>query len=105
VTSYSAVQRTREMGLRMALGADRTNVLKLAMKRGLAPLSVGLLIGLAGAFALTRVLRSFLYGVTPTDPMTFVAGCFLFLVVGLIACYVPARKASRIDPMAALRYE
>jgi len=105
VTSYSAVQRTREMGLRMALGADRTNVLKLAMKRGLAPLSVGLLIGLAGAFALTRVLRSFLYGVTPTDPMTFVAVCFLFLMVGLTACYIPARKASRIDPMAALRYE
>lgn len=105
VTSYSAVQRTREMGLRMALGADRTSVLKLAMKRGLTPLSVGLLIGLAGAFALTRVLRSLLYGVTPTDPMTFVAVCLLFLMVGLTACYIPARRASRVDPMATLRYE
>ncbi|UCF17429.1 MAG: ABC transporter permease, partial [Phycisphaerales bacterium] len=105
VISYSVAQRTHEIGTRMALGARHIDVLKLVIKKGLILIVVGVVIGVGGALALTRVLRSFLYDVTPTDPMTFIAVAVLLTVVGLLACYIPARRAARIDPMTALRYE
>ncbi|UCF17362.1 MAG: ABC transporter permease, partial [Phycisphaerales bacterium] len=105
VISYSVARRTHEIGTRMALGARRIDVLKLVIKKGLILIVVGVFIGVGGALALTRVLRSFLYDVTPTDLMTFVAVAVLLTVVGLLACYIPARRAARIDPMTALRYE
>jgi putative ABC transport system permease protein len=105
VTAYSVSQRTHEIGIRMALGAQRYDVLRLVIKKGLILVTVGLVIGLGGALALTRVLRSLLYDVTPTDLMTFVAVSLLLMVVGLVACYIPARRATKIDPMSALRYE
>ena len=105
VMSYAVARRTKEIGIRMALGAQRGDVLKLMLKKGLALIVVGLVIGAGGALAVTHVLRSLLFGVTPTDPMTFVAVSLLLMVVGLVACYIPARRATKIDPMSALRYE
>jgi putative ABC transport system permease protein len=105
VMSDSVARRTHEIGIRMALGAERSDVLKLVIKKGLLLIVVGLVIGAGGALAVTRVLRSLLFGVRPTDPMTFVAVSLLLMVVGLVACYIPARRATKIDPMVALRYE
>jgi putative ABC transport system permease protein len=105
VMSYSVARRTHEIGVRMALGAERSDVLKLVIKKGLLLIVIGLVIGAGGALAVTRVLRSLLFGVTPTDPMTFVAVSLLLMVVGLVACYIPALRATKIDPMVALRYE
>ncbi len=105
VISYSVARRTHEIGIRMALGAERGDVFKLVLKKGLILIVIGLVIGAGGALAVTRVLRSLLYGVTPTDPMTFIAVSLLLMVVGLVACFIPARRATRIDPMTALRYE
>ncbi|MHC4308314.1 MAG: ABC transporter permease [Planctomycetota bacterium] len=105
VIAYAASRRTHEIGVRMALGAKRNNVLALVIRKGLTLILVGVIIGVAGALALTRLLKSFLYGVTTTDPVTFIAVSLLLIAVGLIACYIPARRATKIDPMSALRYE
>jgi len=105
VMSYSASRRRHEIGIRMALGAQRNDVLKLVIKKGLTLILVGLVTGVAGALALTRVIASLLYGVSPADPATLIVVCLLLTVVGLMACYIPARRTTKIDPMTALRYE
>src|SRR5437016_1032469 len=105
VIAYSVSQRTREIGVRMALGASRRNVVNMVLRQGLILAGAGTLIGLAGAFAATRLLRSLLLGVSSMDPITFVMVPLLLLVVALLACLIPARRAARTDPMVALRYE
>jgi predicted permease len=105
VLAYAVTQRQREIGVRMALGAQRRNVLSLVIGQGMKWVVTGAALGIAGALALTRVIRSLLYGVTPTDPLTFAGVSVLLVGVALLACYLPARRASRIDPMEALRYE
>ena len=103
--NYSLTLRTRELGLRMALGAQRGQVLLLILKQGLLLTLIGVGIGLVGALALTRVMSSLLFGVEATDPATFTAIVLLLTIVSLIACYIPAWRATRVDPMIALRYE
>ncbi len=105
VLAYSVSQRTRELGLRMALGAQRSEILQLVIRQGTALAAIGVLFGLGGALALTRVMRTLLFGVEPSDPLTFVAVSLLLLAVALLACWLPARRAARVDPMEALRYE
>jgi len=105
VISYSVAQRTHEIGLRIALGAQRRDVLAMVVKQGLKLTIVGLLIGAVGALGASRVLQSFLYEVSPTDPATYIGISLLLLVVGILACFIPARRAAKVDPMVALRYE
>ncbi len=105
VASYSVARRSREIGVRMALGASRANMARLILWRGLAPAGAGIVLGWCAAWPLTRLLASLLYGVTATDPATFVAAPALLLIVEMAACYVPARRAMRVDPVAALRME
>jgi predicted permease len=103
--AYAVTQRRREIGVRMALGAGRRDVLRLVLTRALRIVVTGLVVGLAGAAGVTRVLQTFLFGVTPTDPIVFTIVTLLLLAVGLMAAWLPARRATRIDPWAALRAE
>jgi putative ABC transport system permease protein len=105
VMSYSVTQRTNEIGIRLALGAQSSHVLRMVITQGLRFVVIGLVIGLVGAFALTRLLTSLLFGIRTSDPLTFVAVSLLLLLVALLACYLPARRATRVDPMEALRCE
>lgn len=105
IASYSVAQRTREIGIRMALGAQLSDVLKLILSHGLKLTALGVTLGLLGAFALTRAINSVLYGVSATDPLTFVLVSLVLVTVALIACYLPARRATKVDPLIALKYE
>ena len=105
VVSYSVARRTQEIGVRMALGAGQATVLRMVLRQGLTLVACGAAIGIAGALAAVRVIASELYGVKSNDPWTFLAGAVLILIVGCLACWVPARRAMRVDPMVALRYE
>ena len=105
IVSYSVTQRTHEIGIRMALGARAGNVLSLIMKNGLTLVLTGIAIGIAGALALTRFLTTLLFGVTPTDSVTFVVVSVVFFVIAMIASLIPALRATRVDPLVALRYE
>jgi ABC-type antimicrobial peptide transport system permease subunit len=105
VMAYLVNQGTREIGIRVALGATRRNIVSLVVRQGMVLALSGVAIGLAGAFMLTRLIRSLLFGVEATDPVTFVGIALLLGLVALLASYIPARRASRVDPLVALRYE
>jgi len=103
--AYAVTQRRREIGVRMALGAARRDVLRLVLARALRVVVAGVVLGLIGAFGVTRLLQTFLFGVTPTDPIAFTVVTLVLIAVGLTAAWVPARRATRIDPVVALRAE
>jgi putative ABC transport system permease protein len=105
VMAYTVTQRTREIGLRMALGAQASDVLKAMMKHGIKLIVAGITLGLGASFALTRFIRELLFGVEPTDPAILVTITLILLVVALAACFIPARRATRVDPISALRVE
>jgi ABC-type antimicrobial peptide transport system permease subunit len=103
--SYWVVQRTRELGIRRALGAQTRNLLSLVVGKGMLLTAGGIIVGTAGAIGLTRVLQKLLFQISPTDPLTFVAVAAVVSGLTIVACYVPARRAARIEPMKALRSE
>jgi len=105
VMAYSVSRRTREIGVRVALGADRGDVLRMILGQGLRTIFIGVAIGIAGSLALTRAVESLLFGVTPTDPLTFGGVTLLLVGAALLACFIPARRATKVDPMVALRHE
>jgi ABC-type antimicrobial peptide transport system permease subunit len=105
VLAYSVAQRTQEIGVRIALGATRGQILKMVLGQGLITVAIGIAIGLVGSFLLTRTMRSMLFEIGPNDPLTMVGIAVLLTLVALAASYIPARRATRVDPMIALRYE
>ncbi len=105
MVAYSVSRRTREIGVRAALGASRGDVLRMILGQGLRTIIPGVAIGILGSLALTRAVQSLLFGVTATDPLTFGGVTLLLVGSALLACYFPARRAARVDPMVALRHE
>lgn len=105
VISYAVSTRTHEIGIRMALGAQRPAVIQMVISQGMRLTLIGVALGLALALALTRLLKTLLFGVSSTDPVTFLVAALLLAAVALMACYIPARRAANVDPMVALRHE
>jgi putative ABC transport system permease protein len=105
VMAYMVTQRTQEIGIRLALGATGANVMRLMMRHGLQLAALGIVLGLTGAFAVTRLLATMLFEVKPTDPLTFVGAAILLAAAAALACWLPARRATKVDPMIALRCE
>ena len=105
VISYSVAQRTRELGIRIALGAQRSDVLRLILRQGMTLVAIGVVAGLAASIGLTRLMATLLYGVSATDPITFLALSITLLSVAFVACWLPARRASAVDPIVALHAE
>jgi putative ABC transport system permease protein len=103
--AYAVTRKTHEIGIRMALGAKPVDVLGMVIRQGITLALIGVAIGVVAALGVTRLVTSMIYGVTPYDPVTFVTVAILLVLVAAIACYIPARRAMRVDPMIALRYE